>query len=88
MKEKGREVRDMAFIFRQRVLRRVLRRDGSLPHCKVVSICSAITGRGRQDEWRRRSVGHAADSGPCITGRVEMLVDLVCDGAKKKREAT
>jgi hypothetical protein len=84
MKEKGREVRDMAFISR----RRVLRRDGSLPHCKAVSVCSAITMRGRRDEWRRRSVGRAADSGPRITGRVEMLIDLVRDGAKKKREAT
>jgi hypothetical protein len=47
-KEKGREARDMAFISR----RRVLRRDGSLRRCKAVTICSAITGRGRRDEWR------------------------------------
>jgi hypothetical protein len=84
MKEKGRKACDMPFISH----RRVLRCDGSLPRCKAVSICSAITGRGRRDEWRRQSVGHAADSGPRITGRVEMHVDLVRDGAKKKREAT
>jgi hypothetical protein len=50
----------MAFISR----RRVLRRDGSLCRCKAVAICSAITGRGRRDEWRRRSISRAADSGP------------------------
>jgi hypothetical protein len=66
----------------------MLRRDISLPRCKAVSVCSAITGRGRRDEWRWQSVGRAADSGPRITGRVEMLIDLVRDGAKKKREAT
>jgi hypothetical protein len=50
----------MAFISRQRVLRR----DGSLRRCKAVAVCSAITGRGGRDEWRRRSVGRVADSGP------------------------
>jgi hypothetical protein len=90
----------MAFISR----RRVLRCDGLLRRCKAVSICSAITGRGRRDEWRRRSVGHTADSGPrgelyaqpappnAIWGafreRVEMLVDRVRDGEMKNREAT
>jgi hypothetical protein len=57
----------MAFITR----RRVLWRDVSLRRCKAVVVCSAITGRGRRDDWRQRSVGRTADSGPRAEARAQ-----------------
>jgi hypothetical protein len=67
MKEKGQEACDMAFISH----RRVQQCDGSLRRCKAISVCSAITGCGRQDEWGQQSAGRAADSGPHSVPRAQ-----------------